>query len=97
MKKILAILAGLMLLSSCDSGVNLPEANVKFTKMSKQKDLKFYIIKYEFEGHKYQFHSFYLGNLSGEGGPVHDPDCPCLNNDSIKNDTERNSQTTLPS
>lgn len=35
------------------------------------------ILTYEHNGHKYQFHKTGDGKYS-TGGPVHDPDCDCL-------------------
>ena len=83
MKKVLALLIGLVLVTSCNQDETIPDAEIVFTDISSRKDTEFYVIKYEFEGHKYQFHSWHLGRYNGQGGPIHDPNCPCLN-DSIK-------------
>lgn len=83
-KKALVAIIGLTSLVSCSSDVDVPENDVRYTEISIHKSTELCIIKYEFEGHKYQFHAFHLGSLNGVGGLVHDPDCSCFRNDSLK-------------
>ncbi len=82
-KKVLVAIIGLTSLVSCNS-LDIPENDVIYTDISIHKSTELCIIKYEFEGHKYQFHVFHLGSLNGVGGLVHDPDCSCFRNDSLK-------------
>lgn len=41
------------------------------------------VSEFEYNGHKYIRFGWGLGHYS-TAGVVHDPDCPCFNNDSVK-------------
>lgn len=84
MKRLFLALGLLVSMVSCYNPENeLPKTSVTYTSISKDSVGGLTIIKYEFENHKYQFHGVGLNRAHGYGGPVHDPDCPCLK-DSIK-------------
>ena len=76
-KKILALLAVIALVSCVRSTPNQPtnlEGVAYIT--GEYGTSKINIYRYEFKGHMYQYHHRNANATSG--GPVHDPDCPCL-------------------
>ena len=75
---VLAALAMVCLLVSCDKVENVKTHNFKEQYVIEGKcEWDIYVNVFEDKGHTYRFYWFNAGK--GSTGVVHDPDCPCHN------------------